>query len=239
MSYAPRQLELPRHGKGRENFASFLDRWIVQSTLSNGQVCRLANNMLGSKRLHGQQLSGLRHGLCKQISIYTFDAIGTLATAVWERHNKNQDFAGDDRNELELLPPFGDKHGAYAMAEIAEMFIGTRPCPELPDVWLGVTWGEKEEAVSVGSLDLGRTVRAIITKDGGDLIDRVDQLLSHYPTNDEKRQMMMRQVICGMTTLSKEQIDKEAMAVCIALQSFTAENWDLARLSRLASSTQI
>ena len=194
--------------------------------------------MLGSKRLHGQQLSGLRHGLCKQISIYTFDAIGTLATAVWERHNKNQEFAGDDRNELELLPPFGDAEGAYAMAEIAEMFIGTRPCPELPDVWMGVTWGEQEEAVTVGSLDIGRSVRSIITKDGGDLIDQVDRLMVHYPSHDEKRQMQLRSVICGMSTLSKEDTDKEAMAVCIALQSFTGENWDLARLSRLASSVQ-
>ena len=223
-------VELPRHGAGREGFAKFLDRWLIQSTLSNAAFCRITNAILGSNRIHPTQLSGLRNGLCKQISVYTFDALGAIASAAYEHHKKSKAFSADN-GELKLIPPFGDTEGAFGPAEIVEMFLGIRPCPELPNEWMGMNW-EEESPDILGEIDLGRVVRNVLASQDGDLLDQIDMLVLKYPSKDPKRSSRLKAVILGLEAYTAEELETELLAVCVALGSLTGEKWDLSRLSR-------
>lgn len=223
-------MELKRHGAGREAFAKFLDRWLFQATLSNAAFCRIANAVLGSNRIHPTQLSGLRNGLCKQISIYTFDALGAIASAAYEHHKDGKTFEADN-GELKLLPPFGDSEGAFGAAEMAEMFLGLRPCPELPDVWMGMSW-ETEGPPQYGEIDAGRVVRQVLSRRDGDLLDELDILISHYPSQDPRRISRVKAVVLGLEHLETEDMETELLAFCVALGGLTGEKWDLSRLSR-------
>ena len=223
-------MELPRHGAGRESFAKFLDRWLIQSTLSNAAFCRVANSILGSNRIHPTQLSGLRNGLCKQISVYTFDALGAIASAAYEHHKKSKAFSADN-GELKLIPPFGDTEGAFGPAEMVEMFLGLRPCPELPDVWMGMSW-EAEGPAHYGEIDTGRVIRQILSRRDGDLLDELNLLISHYPSTDRKRINRVKAVVLGLEVLEPEEVETELLGFCVALAGLTGEKWDLNRLSR-------
>ncbi len=226
-------MELQRHVEGRESFALFLDRWIRQSTLSDAAFCKAANSLLGSNRLHGTQLSGLRNGLCKQISVYTFDALGALATAAYKHHKEGKDYQRDNGN-LNLIPFFGDEEGPFGMAEVVEMFVGIRETPQLPDEWLGVSWEKVEGDQPAGVLDIGLTIRRILQRDDGDLLDNLDSLMAHYPSKDEARQLRFKSVVLGLAKLTREESQTETLAACMALTAWKNEPWDVAKLARQA-----
>lgn len=226
-------MDLKRHLLGREDFSKFLDRWIKQSTLSSAAFCRIANQLLGSNRLHPTQLSGLRNGLCKQISVYTFDALGALSAAVYAYHRQGKTFANVNTDELQLLPPFGDEEGAYGAAEIVELYLGLRPCPELPENWLGADF---KDAIGQDELladsNVGRVLRAALSQMEGDLLDNLDDLMVHYPSKDADRIQRLKAVALGLEGLDGREGETEMLAICVALTGMTGEKWDLRRLTR-------
>ena len=104
---------LPRHIEGREVFSSLLCSWLQRSTLNAASFCRATEIALGDNRLHSSQLSGLRVGLQKQISIYTFDAFGALNTAAFNYHVKQIDPANSTFKELlNMIPPVTNADGS-------------------------------------------------------------------------------------------------------------------------------
>lgn len=231
---------LPRHLKGREVFASCLQTWLQRSTLNSASFCRATEMALGDNRLHSAQLSGLRVGLQKQISIYTFDAFGALNTAAFNYHVKKIDPAnGSLRELLNLIPPVTKGDGApFATADFAELFLGITQEWLLPGNWLEVDWSAVDPPKVFAIEDLGRCVRYVLQSLPGDILDNLDQLAKFYPSQDESRVLRLKTVVMGLDSFSAAEAETESLAVCVALTAMTEVKFDLKTLLEIEKSPE-
>jgi hypothetical protein len=231
---------LPRHLEGREVFASLLRTWLQRSTLSGASFCRATEIALGDNRLHSSQLSGLRVGLQKQISIYTFDAFGALNAAAFNYHVKKIDPANSSLKELlNMIPPVTKADGnQLATCDFASVFLGITSEWDLPDRWLEVNWSETEPPKPPTIEDLGRCVRFVLQSLPGDILDNLDQLVKFYPSKDEARTLRLKSVVMGLDSFAATEAETESLAICVALTAMTEVKFDLQTLLEIEKSPE-
>ena len=231
---------LPRHLAGREQFGHCIGAWLQRSTLNAASFCRAAAMALGSNRLHPAQLSGMRVGLAKQISIYTFDALGALNLASYRQHDKGVNTEASLRELLNLIPPIKSQDGQpFDTSDFADLFLGLRTDWQLPDSWLGVNWADKQQGQEPVSIaDLGRCVRSVLQSLPGDILDNLDQLAKYYPSDDQSRILRLKTVVMGLDQFSAAEAETESLAVCVALTAMTEIKIDLQTLLEIESSPE-
>ena len=231
---------LPRHLEGREVFASLLRTWLQRSTLNAASFCRATEIALGDNRLHSSQLSGLRVGLQKQISIYTFDAFGALNAAAFNYHVKKIDPANSAFRELlNMVPSVTKTDGKPLMtADFANVFLGITTDWILPARWLEVDWSETEPPRPASIEDLGRCVRFVLQSLPGDVLDNLDQLVKFYPSQDENRIFRLKSVVMGLDSFAVAEAETESLAVCVALTAMTEVKFDLQTLLEIEKSPE-
>ena len=231
---------LPRHLKGREVFASCLQTWLQRSTLNAASFCRATEMALGDNRLHSSQLSGLRVGLQKQISVYTFDAFGALNAAAFSYHVKQVDPANSSLRELlNMIPTVTNRNGEpLTTADFCELFLGITDDWRLPERWLEVDWSSTEPQKPAVIEDLGRCVRYVLQSLPGDILDNLDQLAKFYPSQDESRVLRLKSVVMGLDSFSVDEAETESLAVCVALTAMTEIKFDLRTLLEIEKSPE-
>ena len=223
---------LPRHFAGREEFAHCISAWLQRSTLNAASFCRAASMALGSSRLHPAQLSGMRVGLAKQISIYTFDALGAVNFASYRYHRQNVDTETSLRELLNLIPPVTSIDGEpLKCSGFSDLFLGLKTDWQLPEHWLGVDWSKgRTEPEPVSIADLGRCVRTVLQSLPGDILDNLDQLAKYYPSKDQLRIQRLKTVVMGLDQFSVSEAETESLAICVALTAMTEVKFDLQTL---------
>lgn len=195
---------------------------------------------LGDNRLHSSQLSGLRVGLQKQISVYTFDAFGALNAAAFSYHVKQVDPANSSLRELlNMIPTVTNRNGEpLTTADFCELFLGITDDWRLPERWLEVDWSSTEPQKPAVIEDLGRCVRYVLQSLPGDILDNLDQLAKFYPSQDESRVLRLKSVVMGLDSFSVDEAETESLAVCVALTAMTEIKFDLRTLLEIEKSPE-
>ena len=241
--------ELTRHKQGRKRFARILHLWFEQSMLDPDRTkamnafCRAAEYALGSNRLHATQLSGLINGTQKQISVYTFEALGALSEMaasyhdplkkkeLYEKLNGNPShYLEKIGNLLNSIPPISYGGNWADNSDFADLFLGkvTFDGWRLQDQWNGRGWTTQislltdqpeEDAVATGSLAQG--LRNLLAAAPGDMSDKVAQLISIYPDSISQQRIQKIKLVAfnvpGDDEFTPEEEQLEAMSLCNAL----------------------
>ena len=187
---------------------------------------------LGSNRLHPAQLSGMRVGLAKQISIYTFDAFGAINLASYRYHRQSVDTEASLRELLNMIPPVTNSKGEpLSCCGFSNLFLGIQTDWTLPELWLGVDWTTGQaESQPVSIADLGRCVRSVLQSLPGDILDNLDQLAKFYPSKDQARIQRLKTVVMGLDQFSAGEAETESHPICVALTAMTEVKFDLQTL---------
>lgn len=233
-------MELSRHVDGRAGFALFLDRWVRQSSLTSQAFCRLAGAALGSDRIHPTQLSGLRNGMQKQISIYTFEPLSALNQAAAEFHLDKKQFADPTISRDIHLVPIATRfdHELATTADFVDLFLGAGAPLILPDEWLGSSWeGKPLAAVEFPGEDTGKAVRFILKQLDNDLLESIEELAEYYPSSDPERVKRLKMVCLDLDEYPAKAAETETLALCTALTRLTGQKIMVADLLKAAEGT--
>lgn len=233
-------MELARHVEGRDAFASFLDRWVRQSSLTSQAFCKLAGAALGSDRIHPTQLSGLRTGMQKQISIYTFEPLTALNQAAAEFHIDKKTFSSKIiRNDIPRVPIATTANNELAVTiDFVNLFLGIGASPILPDSWLGVPWDKKPIApVEFPGEDTGKAVRFILKQLDSDLLESIEELAEYYPSSSPERIKRLKMVCLDLEEYPAKEAETETLALCTALTRLTGQKIMVADLLKAAEGT--
>ena len=233
-------MELQRHLDGRAAFAVFLDRWVRQSALTSQAFCRIAGAALGSDRIHPTQLSGLRNGMQKQISIYTFEPLSALNHAAAEFQLDKKQFSNPtiaaEIHQIPIATRFDDQ--IAATADFVDLFLGAGQPLSLPNEWLGVTWQSKPlTPIDFPGEDTGKAVRFILKQLNSDLLQAVDELAEYYPSSDPERVKRLKLVCLDLDEYPAKVAETETLALCTALTRLTGQKIMVADLLQAAEGT--
>ena len=221
---------------GRERFAGFMDRWFKQSTLTRDEFCSAANAAVGSSRLHPPQLLKLCQGTAKQISIYTFEAIGSLASATYDYHHlKKEKYRGKVAEYMRMIPVITDHKGSRLdFEDIAKMYVGrTEYFPKFPEQWLGAEWSHRTD---YGKIDLGKQIR-LAFKEIDPKTEQIEMLrlfMDSYPSQDPALRERIEKVILKEYPLGPRELADELPLVTLVLSELDDTPWTLERLTLLS-----
>jgi hypothetical protein len=227
-------MDLARHVKGREAFGALLDGWINASTLTPNKWVRLGEKCLGVSKLNAAQLSGVRTGISTQIGVAMFDALAAINRVAWLCHRKQQTvLTGPLADKIPLIPPLEIEGGPADAADFVMIYLGEQEPPALPEDWMGA------KVVQSAPVDMGkaagRAIRQAITRKGfTDPLDGFAAFISEYPTGDKDRLGRLREVCFGLSEFTPAELDRELVAICIALKGFTGEGWTQRRIAESA-----
>ena len=164
-----------------------------------------------------------------------FDALAAINRVAWLYHRKQQTvITGPMASLVPLIPPLEIEDGPLDLADFSLIFSGLQEPPELPDNWMGA------QVVQGVSVDMGkaagRAIRQAITRKGfTDPLDGFAAFISHYPTGDQERLGRLREVCFGLSEFTSAELDRELVAICIALKEFTGEGWNQRRIAESAA----
>ncbi len=229
-------MELQRHIDGRAAFAFFLDRWVRQSSLTSQAFCRIAGAALGSDRIHPTQLSGLRTGMQKQISIYTFEPLAALNQAAAEFQLDKKQFANPIlQKDIHFVPIARKNERVATTADFVDLFLGAGSLLILPDEWMGVSWeGNPVAPIEFPGEDTGKAVRYILKQLDADLLESIEELAEYYPSNDPERVKRLKMVCLDLEEYPAKEAETETLALCTALTRLTGQKIMVADLLKAA-----
>ena len=202
----------------------------------------MAGAALGSDRLHPTQLSGLRTGMQKQISIYTFEPLAALNQAASEFHLDKKTFSNPVLDkDIQLIPLAMTQGGHIAgTGDFVNFFLGAGAALTLPDEWLGVTWENASaqlKTVEFPGEDTGKAVRYILKQLNGDMLELIEELAEYYPSNDPERVKRLKMVCLDLEEYPARQAETETLALCTALTGLTGQKIMIADLLKAAEGT--
>lgn len=227
-------MDLPRHVRGRETFGAMLDSWMKASTLTTNQWVRLGEQCLGVSKLNAAQLSGVRTGVTTQLGVAMFDALAAINNATWQHHRKQKTVVtGNLASKVPFVPPLEIDGEPLDLADFACIYSGLQEPPAMPENWLGARVAESAP-VDMGKA-AGRAIRQAITRKGfADPLDGFAAFISSYPTGDKDRLSRLREVCFGLSEFTPAELDRELVAICVALKDFTGEGWSQRRIAESA-----
>ena len=228
-------MDLPRHLSGKASFAALLDSWIEISRLNPLDWSLLATDALGVSKLHASQISALRRGVTTHLGVMVLDAIAAINSAAWKFHREQKSILkGIHAHKISQIPPLECDGQAADAADFLLIYLGLQDSPTLPEGWLGVQQQEPVEAESDSELSkmAGQAIRSAIRIKCGsdDFIDGFAAFLAHYPTNDRLRLRRLREICFGLDDFTSAELEVELVAICLALQGFTGESWNIRKL---------
>ena len=213
-----------------------LNDWVASTTLKNAQFARVANDALGSVRLHATQLANLRHGLAKSISPYAFDALGALNAAACAKHCGDKAFEHTNprlERDIAYVRPLLNSDGtAVSTQQLMAQFLGLAACVEPPEMLAKPA--PKFDADSLLVQNIGGIILAELLKTSPDKISAVTQAIIHYPSKDAEKLDRLKQVILGEDYFDEEELEDALPALRLMLQDLTEERWSIERLLDLA-----
>lgn len=195
--------------QGAIDFAKWFSRTMDGNGWSHPNLVNLCKSATGDKAwLHSSQIAGLRKSTLKSPGPRSFVALEYLWRLIdafqKDRDSVSSAFAANYELIEDAIVMRDEEGNPATTGYMIEVFAGIRPVPiELSSLAVST------DQAKVISVNLGRTLRRMMTNKGWDLVDDVMNVTRHFSSNDGEKALLVG-VIHATLILTPEEVDSQA-----------------------------
>lgn len=222
-----------RREAGRQHMRAVLIYWLARNGWSHPNLERLATWALNEPgALHTSQISHIRNGKMRMVGSKPLDALGAINLCVWAYQNDRQllrrmgaaPVTAQIEELIERAEPLLNPHTGQPLDQGALMML-YQGYLRLPQVVGGT---EDNADLEKASLALGRFLAQQIQASGRDFITAKEVIEGVTPEPAMARKLIA--VAAGLDTYDPEELRRDMVEVCAAVEALSGQPWTPARL---------